>query len=122
VQGWYSVRREWRRLTWVFLGVAFFFLFAWSMMFYSRIYRFTFIDWPFFGAMTVTSFVALLCSTGFAIMCARNYDKGLAQWSEHGFFSHLFEDETNDETYPQFMWKKHSGTTTLSLIYSLLCP
>ena len=92
------MRREWRKLTWVFLGVAFFFLFAWSMMFYSRIYRFTFIDWPFFGAMTVTSFVALLCSTGFAIMCARNYDKGLAQWSEHGFFSHWFEDETNVPT------------------------
>ena len=77
------MRREWRKLTWAFLAVAFFFLFAWSMMFYSRIYRFTFVDWPFFGAMTVSSFVALLCSTGFAIMCARNYDKGLAQWSEH---------------------------------------
>jgi hypothetical protein len=80
IMGWYSVRCEWRKLTWVFLAVAFFFLFAWSMMFYSQIYRFTFVDWPFFGAMTVASFVALLCSTGFAIICVRNYDKGLAEW------------------------------------------
>jgi hypothetical protein len=95
VQGWYSVRREWRKLTWVFLAVAFFFLFAWSMMFYSRIYRFTFIDWPFFGSMTVASFVALLCSTGFAIMCSRNYGKGLAEWSKHDFSFSLFGDEAN---------------------------
>jgi len=49
-------------------------------MFYSRIYRFTFIDWPFFGCMTIASFMALLCSIGFAVVCLRNYDKGLAQW------------------------------------------
>jgi hypothetical protein len=98
-QGWYSVRCEWRKLTWVFLAVAFFFLFAWSMMFYSQIYRFTFVDWPFFGAMTVASFVALLCSTGFAIICVRNYDKGLAEWCKHDSIFILFRDEANDETF-----------------------
>jgi hypothetical protein len=81
VQGWFSVRRERRKLTWAFLAIAFFFIFAWSMMFYSRIYRFTFVDWPFFGCMTMASFVALLSSTGFAFVCLRNYDKGLAEWS-----------------------------------------
>ena len=110
------MRHERRKLTWVFLAVAFFFLFAWSMMFYSRIYRFTFVDWPFFGAMTVSSFVALLCSTGFAIMCSRNYGKGLAEWSKHGSFVCL---ETR-LTYlaAQYTWKKKSGMTTLNLIYS----
>jgi hypothetical protein len=122
VQGWYSVRREWRKWTWAFLGVAFFFLFAWSMMFYSRIYRFTFIDWPFFGAMTVSSFVALLCSTGFAIMCLRNYDKGLAQWSEHNSSFVLLADSANDETYlaVQYMWRKNLGMMISNLIYSQL--
>jgi hypothetical protein len=81
MQGWFSVRRESRKLTSAFLAIAFFFLFAWSMMFYSRVYRFTFVDWPFFGCMTVTSFVTLISSTGFAFVCLRNYDKGLAQWS-----------------------------------------
>jgi hypothetical protein len=80
MQGWYSVRRECRKLTWAFLAIALFFLFAWSMMFYSRIYRFTFIDWPFFGCMTVTSFVALISSTVIAFVCLRNYGKGLSEW------------------------------------------
>ncbi|KAI0289911.1 hypothetical protein B0F90DRAFT_1672216 [Multifurca ochricompacta] len=77
--GWYSVRREWRKLAWEFLAIAFF-MFAWSMMFYSRVYRFIFIDWPFFGCMTVSSFMTLLFFTGFPFVCLRNYDKGLAQW------------------------------------------
>jgi len=80
-QGWYSVRREYRKLTWAFLAVAFFFLFAWSMMFYSRVYRFTFLDWPFFGSMTVTSFMTLISSTVFTMVCLRNYGKGLSEWS-----------------------------------------
>jgi len=80
MMGWYSVRRELRKLTWAFLAVAFFFIFAWSMMFYSQVYRFTFVDWPFFGCLTVTSFVTLVCSTGFACVCQHNYGKGLAQW------------------------------------------
>jgi hypothetical protein len=80
VQGWFSVRRERRNLTWAFLAIAFFFIFAWAMMLYSRIYRFTFIDWPFFACMASASFVGILCSTGFAIVCLRNYGKGLAEW------------------------------------------
>jgi hypothetical protein len=80
MQGWYSVRRESRKLTWAFLGIALFFLFAWSMMFYSHIYRFTFLDWPFFGCMSGTSFLALLSSTFFAFVCLRNYGKGLSEW------------------------------------------
>jgi len=116
------VRLERRKLTWVFLGIAFFFMFAWSMMFYSRVYRFTFVDWPFFGAMTVSSFVALFCSTGFAIMCVRNYDKGLAQWCKHCSTFALFGDEANGETCraAQYMWKKISGMTASNLIYSQL--
>jgi hypothetical protein len=72
-----------RKLTMAFIFIAFFFIFAWSMMFYSQVYRFTFIDWPFFGCLTATSFVALISSTVFAVICLRNYDKGLAQWSTY---------------------------------------
>jgi hypothetical protein len=83
VQGWFSIRREMRRLTGAFVAVAFFFIFAWSMMFYSHIYRFTFFDWPFFGCMTMASFLALVSSTVFSLVCLRNYNKGLAQWSTY---------------------------------------
>jgi len=104
MMGWYSVRREWRKLTWVFLAVGFFFLFAWSMMFYSQIYRFTFVDWPFFGAMTVSSFVALLCTTGFAIICARNYDKGLAEWIY--VEDHFGKDDFEPDLFPAEVTEK----------------
>ncbi|KAH8993168.1 hypothetical protein EDB92DRAFT_1944767 [Lactarius akahatsu] len=121
MMGWYSVRLEWRKLTWVFLAVAFFFVFAWSMMFYSRVYRFTFIDWPFFGCMTVSSFVALFCSTGFAVVCARNYDKGLAQWlyveknfGDDDFEPDLFPTEVTEEEW------KHDGDR--ASIYKVALP
>ncbi|KAH9052036.1 hypothetical protein EDB83DRAFT_2621313 [Lactarius deliciosus] len=121
MMGWYSVRLERRKLTWVFLGVAFFFVFAWSMMFYSQVYRFTFIDWPFFGCMTVSSFVALFCSTGFAIVCARNYDKGLAQWlyveknfGDDDFEPDLFPTEVTEEEW------KHDGDR--ASIYKVALP
>ena len=109
-------------MTWVFLAIAFFFLLAWSMMLYSRIFRFTFIDWPFFGAMTVTSFVTLLCSTGFAIVCVRNYDKGLAEWCKHDSTLALFREEADDEAFraAQYIWKTDSEMTTLNPIYSQL--
>jgi hypothetical protein len=85
VQGWYAVRRESRKLTWAFLTIAFFFLSAWSTMFDSRVYRFTFVDWPFFACATVTSFVSMISSTVFAFVCLRNYGKGLSQWSACSF-------------------------------------
>ncbi|KAI9459849.1 hypothetical protein BJY52DRAFT_1186165 [Lactarius psammicola] len=121
MMGWYSVRREWRKLTWVFLGVAFFFVFAWSMMFYSRVYRFTFVDWPFFGAMTVSSFVALFCSTGFAVMCARNYDKGLAQWLyvEKQFGNDDFEPDLFPTEVTENEWKPDGDRAS---IYKVALP
>lgn len=121
MMGWYSVRREWRKLTWVFLAVAFFFLFAWSMMFYSRIYRFTFIDWPFFGAMTVSSFAALLCSTGFAIMCLRNYGKGLAEWIylEKKFGNDDFEPDLFPAEVTEKEWKADGDRAS---IYKVALP
>ncbi|KAH9019818.1 hypothetical protein EDB85DRAFT_2153467 [Lactarius pseudohatsudake] len=121
MMGWYSVRLEWRKLTWAFLAVAFFFVFAWSMMFYSQVYRFTFIDWPFFGCMTVSSFVALFCSTGFAVVCARNYDKGLAQWlyvekkfGDDDFEPDLFPTEVTEDDW------KHDGDR--ASIYKVALP
>lgn len=67
------------------------------MMFYSRVYRFTFVDWPFFGCMTVTSFVALISSTGFAFVCLRHYGKGLAQWSTYSLVLRAFRRVQNTD-------------------------
>ncbi|KAI0297017.1 hypothetical protein B0F90DRAFT_1635111, partial [Multifurca ochricompacta] len=121
MMGWYSVRREWRKLTWAFLAIAFFFMFSWSMMFYSRVYRFTFVDWPFFGCMTVSSFVALLFSTGFAFVCLRNYDKGLAQWIyvERVFGNDDFEPDLFPTEVIEKEWKPDGDRAS---IYKVALP
>ncbi|KAF8486938.1 hypothetical protein DFH94DRAFT_702089 [Russula ochroleuca] len=113
--GWFSVRRESRKLTSAFLAIAFFFLFAWSMMFYSRVYRFTFVDWPFFGCMTVTSFVTLISSTGFAFVCLRNYDKGLAQWIylEQSFERDDFDPDLFPTEVTEKEWKPNADRASI---------
>ncbi|KAH9982015.1 hypothetical protein BJV74DRAFT_989202 [Russula compacta] len=121
MMGWCSVRREWRRLTWAFLAVAFTFIFAWSMMFYSRVYRFTFVDWPFFGCVTVSSFVALVSSTGFAFVCLRNYDKGLAEWLyvEQSFGRDDFDPDTFSTDVIEKEWNPNADRAS---IYKLPLP
>jgi len=118
VLGWYSVRRECRKLTWAFLAIALFFLFAWSMMFYSMVYRFTFIDWPFFGCLTTTSFVTLISSTVFAIVCLSNYGKGLSEWiyleqslSKDGFEPDVFSTEDIEKE-----WKPNADRASICKI------
>jgi len=118
ILGWYSVRRESRKLTWAFLGIALFFLFAWSMMFYSHIYRFTFLDWPFFGCMSGTSFLALLSSTFFAFVCLRNYGKGLSEWLslEQSLFDAGFEPDVFSTEDIEKEWKPDADRASISKI------
>jgi len=80
LQGWFSVRGERRILTGLFLFLGLVLLGAWTTMFYSRIYRFTYVDWPFFTITTTTAFASILSSGGFGLACLLNYGKGLAQW------------------------------------------
>ncbi|KAH9976622.1 hypothetical protein BGW80DRAFT_1289450 [Lactifluus volemus] len=120
--GWFSVRREWRKMTWAFLGTSCFFIFTWTMMFYSPVYRFTFIDWPFFGCVTVTAFVSLIFSTVFMFICRHNYGKGLAQWL---YIEDAFgEDEFVADLIPtQVTETPHaSKSLTLTLTLSHLDP
>jgi len=113
--GWYSVRGELRKLTWAFLGISFFFLFAWSMMFYSLIYRFAFVDWPFFACMTTTSFVTLISSTVFSFICLRNYGKGLSEWLylERSLFNDGFEPDVFATEDLEKEWKPNADRASI---------
>jgi len=119
--GWYSVRRENRKMTWAFLSIAFFFLFAWSFMFYSQVYRFTFVDWPFFCVTTVTSFLSLVSSTVFAFICLRNYGKGLSQWIylEQSLFNDAFEPDLFPTEVIEKEWKPSADRAS---IYKVALP
>jgi len=78
--GWFAVRNEKRCLMIAFLGTSALFIALWAIMFYSQVYRFSFVDWPFFGGLTCASFVVMLVSTAFGIVCWRNFGEGLSQY------------------------------------------
>lgn len=78
--GWYGVRRERKRLIISFLGVSFFFLSGWAIMFYSMVYRWSFLQWPYLGCLTVASFLLIATSMILGTICWRNFDKGLAEY------------------------------------------
>ncbi|KAJ6468964.1 hypothetical protein DFH09DRAFT_1344995 [Mycena vulgaris] len=63
-----------------FLGLSFFFIAGWSIMFYSIVYRWTFTQWPYIGCFTVASFILIIASAILGAICWRNFDKGLAQY------------------------------------------
>ncbi|KAH7322283.1 hypothetical protein B0J17DRAFT_245001 [Rhizoctonia solani] len=78
ILGWIGVRRENKHMMHAFLVISLLFITAWAAMFASDVYRWTFATWPFFAAMTVTSFVVLVATTGLAVVCRYNFKKGLA--------------------------------------------
>ncbi|KAJ1305746.1 hypothetical protein OPQ81_010478 [Rhizoctonia solani] len=78
ILGWIGVRRENKHMMHAFLVISLLFITAWAGMFASEVYRWTFATWPFFAAMTITSFAVLVATTGLAIVCRYNFKKGLA--------------------------------------------
>ncbi|KAJ6482872.1 hypothetical protein C8R47DRAFT_574998 [Mycena vitilis] len=78
--GWYGVRREHRKMMVSFLAIAFFFVSGWAIMFYSIVYRWSFVQWPYLGCFTVASFILIIASAVLGTVCWRNFDKGLAQY------------------------------------------
>ncbi|TCD71409.1 hypothetical protein EIP91_010115 [Steccherinum ochraceum] len=78
--GSFAVRRENKIFMAVFLSVCFTYIATWSIMFYSDVYRWTWLQWPFFASMSVASFVVLTCAGVFAIGCLLNFNKGLAHY------------------------------------------
>lgn len=80
IQGWFAVRREMKKLMAAFLILGFLYIAAWATMFYSLEYRWTFIRWPFFAALTAEAFVVMIASCVLGVTCRRNFDKGLAHY------------------------------------------
>ena len=56
------------------------YLVSWGGMFDAQVYAWTFIEWPFFAAMTTVSFLVLSGALVFAIICWRGFGKGLAHY------------------------------------------
>ncbi|KAG5725096.1 hypothetical protein E4T56_gene10267 [Termitomyces sp. T112] len=78
--GWYAIKNEMKRLMIVYLGIAFFLLTSWSLMFYSIVYRWEFLNWPYLGCFTVASLILIVASLVLGVICRLNFGKGLAQY------------------------------------------
>jgi len=64
----------------IFLVLSALYLIGWGIMFDSETFRWTFVEWGFFGATATLS--ALLVIVGFVVgvMCRLNFNKGLANY------------------------------------------
>ncbi|KAF9532614.1 hypothetical protein CPB83DRAFT_630475 [Crepidotus variabilis] len=78
--GWTTIRYEGRILFLAFLGISGGLLILFTVIFFSHIYLYTFVSWPFFGAMTMTSYVLLVLTTVLAVICRLKFGQGLAEF------------------------------------------
>jgi hypothetical protein len=62
----------------VFLVLSALYLVGWGLMFDSGTFRWTFVEWGFFGATASLSALLVLIGLTVGIMCRLNFDKGLA--------------------------------------------
>jgi len=114
--GWYSIRREKKRMMVIFLGIGLVITVGWAVLFYSEVYRWSFEQWPYLACYTVASFTLLIASLVLGIICRMNFGKGLAQYLHAestlaslnfapGLFSH---DATTTVTPPIRTIDEHS--------------
>ncbi|TFK69793.1 hypothetical protein BDN72DRAFT_839955 [Pluteus cervinus] len=79
VFGWISVRRENRSYFLAFCIISVIFIVISGLMFASLIYRFTFETWPFFAALTVTSFMLLVSTSVLGLVCRCRFGSDFPQ-------------------------------------------
>lgn len=88
--GWISVRKEQRKLMAAFLTMSVLYSVTWFAMFFGASFRWTFLDWRFFGLMTTASVVLTLSALITGIFCRLGFGRGLP---EHLNETNQLEDE-----------------------------
>ncbi|KAI9462320.1 hypothetical protein BJY52DRAFT_1203155 [Lactarius psammicola] len=78
--GWFAVRKELKFPMAVFLVLSALYLIAWGLMFDSTTFRWTFVQWAFFGSMATLSAVLAITVLVVGIMCRMNFNKGLPNY------------------------------------------
>ncbi|OCH91309.1 hypothetical protein OBBRIDRAFT_753300 [Obba rivulosa] len=102
--GWFAVRRELSRLMMLFLLICAAYFVCWAVMLYSKVFRWTFVQWPFFACITVSSFVVLVASGICGVVCWCKFGKGLAHYlhveailAESNFAQEVFTHDPEPE-------------------------
>ncbi|KAJ7274343.1 hypothetical protein B0H12DRAFT_1007129, partial [Mycena haematopus] len=111
IQGWYSVRREWKKLMFVFLVLAAGIFVCWLLMLKSWIFAWTFVQWPFFACSIIVASLSLLATFVFGVISWLHFGKGLAHYlyvdgvlAKAGFEPELFEKDV--ESHPPSDWRE----------------
>ncbi|KAG6908705.1 hypothetical protein DXG01_003638 [Tephrocybe rancida] len=78
--GWVSVRKEGRRRFLAFSVISIFLVAVSSLMFFSDLYRFIFVTWPFFATLTVTAFILIVTTALLGVWCRLNFGRGLSHY------------------------------------------
>ncbi|KAF8961595.1 hypothetical protein BDZ97DRAFT_1759777 [Flammula alnicola] len=71
---------EMKRMMVIFLAIGFIITAGWAIMFYSIVFRWTFMQWPYLGCFTVASFILLISTMALGVVCRMNFDRGLAEY------------------------------------------
>ena len=86
-KGWKAIRTENKPIMIIFFMMGGIVIAAWGVMFASAVYRMVFLEWPFFAALTCTSFVFLGATLILAVICFLNFGHGLAHYREITFIT-----------------------------------
>lgn len=78
--GWFAIRREMRKSCAVFLILNVIFILVWALLYASVSFRWTFVLWSFFAAMSVAVGILIVFTLGLALACRLNFGKGLPQY------------------------------------------
>ncbi|KAF9446545.1 hypothetical protein P691DRAFT_733061 [Macrolepiota fuliginosa MF-IS2] len=98
--GWYGIRCEMKKTIALFFFFGFAIIVGWSIMFYSLVYRWTLLQWPFLASLSMLSFILVVSSTILAIICRFNFNRGLKQYlhaeaalAQSGFSPEIFRHD-----------------------------
>ncbi|KAJ7584864.1 hypothetical protein C8J56DRAFT_136562 [Mycena floridula] len=80
VLGWRSVRRENRTQFIVFSVFSAMIFILLTLVFFSPLYQFIFMCWPFFAVMTVTAYIFVLLTICVSLFCRVHFGKGLPRY------------------------------------------
>ncbi|KAK0478782.1 hypothetical protein IW261DRAFT_186712 [Armillaria novae-zelandiae] len=80
VLGWYAIRHERTVLTALFIFASFVFLFTMSIMFYSQVFRWTFVSWANLACFLVASMLLMVACIILGVICLHNFGKGLSNY------------------------------------------
>ncbi|KAI5120629.1 hypothetical protein M0805_009389 [Coniferiporia weirii] len=106
--GWRSLCREQPRVFLAFLGIAIALEAGWSGMYDSLVWRWTWIQWPFFASLAVAAQLLLLASIVLGVLCRMNFGKGLKE------YLHVASVLEKDDFEPEMFDRKRNSSSSIS--------